>query len=309
MAQKAYRVRNWKEYNKVLVGRGAITFWVDEKSIARWYEGEKKIKKRGRPAKYSDVAIQLMLIVKTVYRLKLRSCEGFVKSLWKLLELDLEVPCYTQVSRRQSRILLPPLPMLSEPIHRVIDASGLKLFGEGEWKVRQHGWAKRRMWRKWHLGVDEKSLVIVACELTGNKCGDDKFLPRLLENYPGEIGQVSADGAYDSHANHDEIYQRGAKATIPPQPHSRHKPKRKEAIHRPRDRVVWQVQECGREKWKHEMGYHRRSLVETTFYRYKYLLNDKLMARKFENQQTEVRIGCHILNKMILSGRPVSVPV
>jgi hypothetical protein len=308
MAKKAYRVRNWKEYNKILKHRGNITLWIDEKSIARWYE-KTHPKKRGRPLKYSDMAIQVMLILKSVYHLKLRSCQGFVESLVSLLKLGLDVPCYTQVSRRQNRIQLPLLPTLSQPIHMVLDASGLKLFGEGEWKVRQHGWTKHRMWRKLHIGVDEKSQLIVSAALTGNDCGDDKKLPTLLENYRGAIYQVSADGAYDSHACHDAIHKRGAKGTIPPQPNPKHKRKRKEALRRPRDEVVWQVQTLGREAWKQTSGYHRRSLAETAFYRYKQLLNDKLMARTLENQQTEAWIGCHILNKMTLMGRPISVPI
>ncbi len=175
--------------------------------------------------------------------------------------------------------------------------------------MRQHGYDKRRTWRKLHIGIDEKSKLIVTALLTENNCGDDKKLPDLLDQYEGKLHQVSADGAYDSHACFDDIARRGAIATIPPQPNSRHKPKAKEKIQRPRDYVVWDVQQQGRSQWKQQSGYHRRSLVENRFYRYKQLLGDKLVSRKLANQQVEAMIKCHILNKLTLTGMPLSVAV
>jgi hypothetical protein len=218
MAKKAYRVRNWKDYNNALINRGRITLWIDEKSINAWYEQNSLCKKRGRQKKYSDTAIKTMLLLKQVYRLTLRSCHGFVLSLMDILDLGLEVPSYTQISRRQSSIQLPRLGKSSESIHMVIDASGLKVFGEGEWKVRQHGWERHRTWRKLHIGVDEKSRLIFSSDLTERQCGDDKKLPDLLKQYQGKIYQVSADGAYDSHACFEEITKYGAIPTIPTQP-------------------------------------------------------------------------------------------
>jgi hypothetical protein len=300
MAQKADRARNWKNYNKSLVNRGSITFWIDRKSIANWYESVNKIKERGRPKTYSDIAIVAILILKQIYHLKLRSSQGFTKSLFNLMNLNLKVPCYTQLCRRQATVKLPALPTLSGEIHMVIDSSGLKLFGEGEWKVRQHGWTKHRMWQKLHIGVDEKSQLIVAAELTKNDCGDDKKLPDLLRQYKGKLRQVSADGAYDSHDCYDVIASRGGIPTIPPQPNPRHKPKLASQIKRPRDKIVWEIQQDGRKEWKQQSGYHRRSLAETAFYRYKQLLSDKLSARNLENQKAEAMLGCHLLNKMTL---------
>lgn len=309
MLKKAYRVRNWQDYNKSLIHRGSITFWIDEKSLRDWYETKPLRPSRGRPKKYSDIAIFTVLLFKHVYRLPLRASQGFTASLFALMHLDLEVPSYTRVCCRQHTLVLPPLPRMNEAIHLVIDSSGLKIFGEGEWKVRQHGWSKHRMWRKLHLGVDEKSKLIVAAVMTGNDCGDDKTLPDLLEQYRGELQQVSADGAYDSHACFEEIAQRGARVTIPPQPNPKHKLKQAHQINRPRDHVVWAIQQLGRKEWKQRSGYHRRSLAETTFYRYKHMLGDKLTTRTFQNQQKEALLKCHLLNCMTLAGMPISTPL
>lgn len=294
------RVRNWSQYNKALIHRGRISLWIDEQSIQQWYENQKQTKKRGRPNKYSDIAIMTILTLKQVYRLTLRSSQGFVQSILALMKLNLCVPCYTRVCRRQASIQLPKLPVRDEAIHMVVDSSGLKIFGEGEWKVRQHGYSKHRMWRKLHLGVDEVTQLLVSALLTKNDCGDDKKLPDLLDQYKGKLKQVSADGAYDSHAVFDGIVSRGAIPTIPPQPNPLHKPKKEMELKRYRDQVVWQIQKLGRKEWKQKSGYHRRSLSETAFYRYKQIFGDKLSARLLENQQTEALLRCHALNRMTL---------
>jgi hypothetical protein len=309
MGNKAYRVRNWKEYNNALIKRGSITVWIDEKSIHQWYERKKRHQKRGHPKVYSDVAIQTALIIKQVYRLTLRSCQGFIESLVELLKLEVEAPSYSQLCRRQGTIKLPQLPKSRESVHLVIDSSGLKIFGEGEWKVRRYGWSKRRTWRKLHIGVDEKRGLIVSAVLTENGIADDKILPELLNSYKGSINQVSGDGAYDSHDCFNAIVSLGAKATIPPQPNPKHKRKNREDIKRARDEVVWQIQQFGRESWKEQSGYHRRSLVEAMFYRYKQLFGSQLLSRKLVNQRTEALLRCCALNKMTLLGMPDSVEI
>lgn len=309
MSKKDYRVRNWKDYNKSLVNRGSITFWIDEKNIRSWYEQQSFTKNRGRPNKYSDSSIIAILLLKQVFHLTLRASQGFAQSLFKLMQVDLDVPSYTQICRRQATAILPKLPRLSESIHMVIDSSGLKIFGEGEWKVRQHGWTKHRMWRKLHIGIDEKTKLIVTALMTENNCGDDKKLSDLLNQYEGTYYQISADGAYDSHDCFDNITKRGAIATIPPQSNSKHKPKTERQIKRARDKVVWEIQEKGRKEWKQQSGYHRRSLVENSFYRYKRLFGDKLASRKLNNQKTEALLRCHALNRITLGGMPISMPL
>lgn len=309
MAKKHYRVRHWKNYNRALIKRGCITVWIDQESINQWYQDKNSIKQRGRPQIYSNGAIITVLLLKQVYRLSLRSCQGFVESVIALLKLDLDVPSYTQVCRRQESVVLPKLPTFREPIHLVVDSTGLKVFGEGEWKVRQHGWSKRRTWRKLHIGIDENKKFIVTADLTQNNFADDKKLPDLVNQYKGSIRQVSADGAYDSHECFEFITAQGALATIPPQPNPKHKRKTRKDIRRSRDKIVWDIQKHGRERWKEKSGYHRRSLVENAFYRYKQILGEKLMSRKLDKQKKEALIKCHALNRMTLLGMPMSITI
>lgn len=308
MSKTDNRVRNWSQYNKSLINRGSITFWLDETSLQSWYETEQTSGK-GRPKKYSAVAIKTLLVLKQIYRLSLRACMGFAVSLFKLMKLDLQVTSYTQLSRRQSGLDLPQLPTVAGSIHLVIDATGLKIFGQGEWMVRQHGWTKRRIWRKLHIGVDEKSQLIVSAALTEKTCTDAKALPILLNQYKGECHQISGDGAYDSHQCIDGIVKRGAKAVIPSQSHPRHNPKQKDHLKNARDEIAWDIQQHGKKEWKERNNYHRRSLAETAFYRYKQLLGDKLSSRKLKSQQVEALLRCHMLNYITLSGIPSSIAI
>lgn len=301
-----YRVTNWKQYNQALVNRGNLTFWFEQDC---WRKPKKTAGKMGRPFEFSDEAIVAMLILKQVFSLTLRTCEGFTKSLFELANLNAKVPSYTQLCRRQATVILPKLPVMKEPIHMVIDSSGLKIFGEGEWRVRQHGWSKRRTWRKLHIAMDEKSQLIVSSELTKATVSDDKKLEGLLEHYSGEISQVSADGAYDSHRCYKQISKHGAKVTIPPQLHPRHKPKVESKLKNTRDQTVWEIQNLGCSEWKSESGYHRRSLVENAFYRYKTLLGDRLCSRTLKHQTVEAKVRCLALNKITSLGMPKSIKI
>jgi DDE family transposase len=166
--------------------------------------------------------------------------------------------------------------------------------------VRQHGWTRRRVW---------KSQLIVSAVLTDKSCSDDKVLSKLLDDYSGKYHQISADGAYDSHDCIEDIAKRGARAVISLQSHPRHKPKIKDKLKNTRDEIAWQIQQSGKKEWKQQSGYHRRSLAETGFYRYKQLLGNKLSLRKFENQQVEAMLRCHMLNQITLGSMPISVAI
>lgn len=302
-----YAVRNWADYNKSLVKRGSLTLWIEE-GLESWYatgEGSS----RGRPKVYSDIAIRSILMIKELFCLDFRKTEGVMASLFKLMGTDLKVPSYTQMCRRRTEEVLPKLKSFNESIHIVVDSSGLKVYGEGEWKVRQYGYTKRRTWRKLHIGVDEYTQAIVCAEMTKNDCGDNEILPELLSQYEGDIFQVSADGAYDSHDCHDLIALRGAFAGIPPQQNPMHRRKRKTKLMRPRDFTVWDVQQLGLKRWKKEFGYHRRSLAETAFSRLKRIFGDKSSAHKFEYGKIEGLLRCHMLNKMTELGMPTTQAV
>lgn len=301
-----YRIRNWPEYNAALVGRGSLTLWVDEAALSAWrYTGPTQ---RGAQYVYAEAAISCVLTLRAVYPLALRATEGLARSVFALLEVALPVPSYSTLSRRAAdlTVALGALPR-SAPLHLVIDSSGFKVYGEGEWKVRQHGWSKRRTWRKLHLAVDEATGEIVAAVASEAGVSEDEALPDLLGQVPGEIRQVSTDGAYDKRHCYDALAQRGAKAVIPPR----------------RDAKIWQHGNCagapwqrdenlrairqkGRRRWKQESGYHRRSLAETTFFRCKTIFGPTLHARAFPQQATELFLKVAALNRMTHLGMPDS---
>lgn len=296
-----YRVTNWAEYDRALVSRGDLTVWFDEATIREGWTPPPPVG-RGKPGLYSALAIQTCLTLKTLFRLPYRATEGLMKSLMRLNGLDLPVPDHTHMSRRaaQLAVKIPRRPRTG-PVHVVVDSTGLKIFGEGEWKVRQHGVGKRRTWRKIHLAVDEADKDIIGIEVTTADWGDSEVLPELLAQVEGEVAQVSADGAYDTEGCHRSIAERGAQATIPP---------RDGAVpwgdDHPRDAILQAIAERGRDGWKDDSGYHRRSLAENMMFRLKQL-GERLFSRTFERQVAEAHVRAAILNRFTYLGMPQSV--
>ena len=296
-----YRVTNWAEYDRALVSRGDLTIWFGEATIKDGWTPPPPVG-RGKPGLYSALAIQTCLTLKTLFRLPYRATEGLMKSLMRLNGLDLPVPDHTHMSRRaaQLAVKIPRRPRKG-PVHVVVDSTGLKIFGEGEWKVRQHGVGKRRTWRKIHLAVDETQKDVIGIEITTADWGDSEVLPALLAQLDGELTQVSADGAYDTERCHHSIAERGAKASIPP---------REGALpwgdDHPRERILEAIAERGRDGWKDDSGYHRRSLAETMMFRLKQL-GERLFSRAFERQVAEAHVRAAILNRFTYLGMPQSV--
>ena len=213
-----YKIRNWPEYNAALKARGSLTIWVEQESCANWYNTE-KTGKSGASQLYTDVAVQCCLTVREVFRLPLRQTEGFMNSVFHLGEIDLKSPNYTTLSRRGTSLsVVCKRSAAKAPRHVVIDSTGLKVYGEGEWKVRAHGIGKRRTWRKLHLAVDAYSQEVIAVQVTENDFHDSEILPDLLDqiNPNEEIATIGADGAYDTKNCHEKIMKRGEKALIPP---------------------------------------------------------------------------------------------
>ncbi len=304
-----YRIRNWSEYNAALIGRGSLTLWVDEKALQAWrYSGPPQ---RGAQYVYAEAAIQCVLTLRMVYHLALRATEGFARSAFALLGPALPVPSYSTLSRRgaEMAVVLGVLPR-SEPLHVVIDASGFKVYGEGEWKVRQHGWSKRRTWRKLHLGVDEATGEIVAAVASEASVTDDDALADLLPQVPGEMRQVSADGAYDKRKCYEALEEYDARATIPPRRAAKIW-QHGNAAGEPwqRDENLRAIRRLGRRQWKQETGYHRRSLAETAFFRLKTIFGATLAARTFAQQATELFLKVAALNRMTQLGMPQSYPL
>lgn len=308
--KRTYRLRNWKDYNAALVQRGSLTLWISDEMLTLW-RNQQKTGKPGRSNTYSDLAITCMATLREVYHLSLRAAEGLLLSVIGLLKVDLTAPDYTTLSRR-CRTLAVALPRChkGEALHLVVDSTGVKVFGEGEWKVRQHGYTKRRTWRKLHLGVDEASNEIVAAVVSTNDLADSQVLGDLLEQVEEEIDQVSGDGGYDKRPCYEAIQKRGAKAAIPPQKNAKiwqHGNRKQERLSR--DENLRRIRQVGRKRWKQEVGYHRRSLAETQMFRLKTLFGERVRGREFAGQVTEVLVRCAALNTMTQLGMPDSYAV
>ena len=302
-----YRIRNWSEYNAGLKLRGSIILWLSTDVVEEWVVGE-KTGKRGASAIYSDTAIATMSTIKSVFSLAGRQAQGFVESLFKLMNLDLPVPDHSTVSRRLSSLEIElPVQNSQSTRHIVVDSTGLKVYGEGEWKTRQHGISKRRTWRKLHLGIDETTGEIISAVVTTNDYHDSQVLENILDGVGDEISQVSADGAYDTKDCYEAIADRGAKVAIPPRKNAKIQQHGNcKAPPLPRDENLRAIRKMGRAKWKRESDYHRRSLAETTMFRLKCIFGGKLSSRQFDNQAGELLLQCAALNRMIQICQPES---
>lgn len=300
--KQQYRIRNWEQYNKALVQRGSLTLWVETGAIDAWL-AQDVAARRGRRRTYTDAAILCALTLREVYHLPLRATQGFVCSILRLLRVELPAAHYSTLSRR-ARSLELRLAASTEPVkHLVIDSTGLKVYGEGEWKVRTHGAGKRRTWRKLHISMDAATHQLRAALVTDKDLLDRHALPVLLERTEAEFDRVCADGAYDFECCYRAINKHEAVALIPP---------REDAIVRgkspfeQRDENLRGIQSRGRKEWKRESTYHRRSLVETAFFRLKFIFSDRLRSRRADTQTTDALIRCLALNRMTGLGMPQS---
>ena len=266
--------------------------------------------KRGRSPTFSDAAIQFCLSIKCLFGQPLRQTLGLVQSLLRLAGLDWPVPDFSTVCRRQktlqTQISYKPS---TSALNLLVDSTGIKFLGEGEWKRKKHGAEYRREWRKVHLGIDAQTLEIRAIEVTSNAIGDAPMLAELLAQIPVDepIASVSADGAYDTRGCRDAIAERQATAVIPPRsnasvwkrssPGSEHRNEAVRACHR----FGWHL-------WKKWSDYHRRSLVETKMHCFK-RLGERVTARTFDRQVVELHVRVALLNRFSQIGRPQTVPV
>jgi hypothetical protein len=247
-------------------------------------------------------------MLREVYQLPLRSTQGLVHSLMQLLGVKLSAPDYSTLSRR-ARLLdlsLPAPAAKTTTAHLVIDSSGLKVYGEGEWKVRTHGADKRRTWRKLHIAMDAATHHLTAALITDKDALDRNSLPALLKRTEGEVERVCADGAYDFEQCYRAVKEHGAVALIPP---------RRDAVIRgkspfeQRDENLRGIRRHGRKEWKQQSGYHRRSLVECAFSRLKTVFSDRLRSRRTDTQTTEALTRCAAMNRMTALGMPRSYAV
>lgn len=221
------------------------------------------------------------------------------------MKVDLPVPDHSTVSRRLGKLsIVLPVVEGTGPRHVVVDSTGVKVYGEGEWKVRQHGYSKRRTWRKLHLGVDESTGEILSAVVSTNNVSDDEAFGDLLDGIEGEIEAVSADGAYDKRKCYDAIAEREAEAHIPPREDAQYWDKEGET--HARNQTLNRIEAVGRAEWKRESGYHRRSLAETMMFRFKTIFGDTCSRRTFDHQASELLLACAALNRMTHLGMPDS---
>ncbi len=305
-----YRVKNWSEYDKALVQRGSLTFWLSDDFEKTWrYAGEQQ---RGSQFDYSEQAILLMLTVKEIFHLTNRGVEGFMRSVFQLLNIDLPVPDHSTLSKRGKglQVNLPKKP--TQSLNLVMDSTGLKIYGEGEWKVRMHGVSKRRTWRKLHVGANPDDGEIQAVLLTENRVSDDQAVAGLLNQIEQTILEFAADGAYDKRKVYASLNAHSPDVTIliPPRKNARiWKHGNSKAERLKRDENLRAIRKYGRKAWKDESGYHVRSLAETIMFRLKTIFGDGLSTRLIATQTTQALIRCAALNKMTHLGMPQSYTV
>lgn len=305
--KRLYRVQNWSDYENALVQRGSLTFWMSEEFEKVWlYTGKKQ---RGSQFEYSDKAIEIMLTLKEIFHLPNRSVEGFVRSLFQMMKIDLPVPDHSTLSKR-SKTLKVKLPKQSAgSLNVVMDSTGLKVYGEGEWKVRKHGYSKHRTWRKLHLGGNPDNGEILAVLLTGNNISDDAVVKEMLTQIEQALRSCAADGAYDKRKVYDALNEHSPEVDIliPPRKNAhiwQHGNSKEERLKR--DENLRYIRQHGRQQWKDTSGYHIRSLAETFIFRLKTIFGDNLSARLLETQMTQAMIRCAALNKMTHLGMPES---
>ena len=305
-----YRVRNWPAYEAALRNRGDITIWFDEDAINVWNAPPSS--RPGGQLKYSDLAIVTALSLRTVFHLALRQTEGFVASLIRLMGLDLMTPDHTTLSRRSSTLEVAPLAKTHDgPILLVVDSTGLKMVGDGEWLAHKHKTSnKRRNWRKLHLGVDEDGFI-VASELTDSSVNDASVGVTMLDQMEAVIARFIADGAYDTRAIYEALATSGeADITIvvPPKRTAASDPQ----VGGPwcqRNAAIERIAEVGRRQWRKEAGAGQQARAENGMFRYKRIIGHGLWARKFEPQKREAAIAANVLNRMTELGTPKSVAV
>lgn len=292
------RERNWKEYNRQLVQRGSLTFLLDPKIFQsnRVKNGKRRA---GRPQEFSDSIIELLLRVKIHFRLSYRMLQGFAQSFLTPQMPNNKAPNYSLVCKRVQNLgkVLPKLTS-TQSNTMIVDASGMKVCGEGEWKVKIHGRGRPRKWLKVHIAIDPETQEIIAEVTTPSSVGDSAVVKDLMDQMKKSPKQVLADGAYDRQSARDEIKSRGAHPLIPPPKNAKYK-----SIDDERDRAILEILGLGGDKearslWGKLTGYNRRVLVETAFSSLKRLFGDRFFSKTTERQQVESRIRCLLLNRM-----------
>ena len=270
---------------------------------------------RGGQPWYSPLAILTALTLRAVFRLAYRQAEGLIGSVIDLLGLSLRVPDHITLSRRAATLEVPrPLNAgagtSGEPMHLLVDSTGLKLCGKGEWLLEKHGTATRRSWRMLHLGVDAGTGRIVASTLTTKEVDDASQAGPLLDQVAGAVASFTGDGGYDQDRVYDSVAERHPEAAVIVSPRANAVPSdTAETAPTQRDGQLRHIAEHGRMARQNAYGYNRRARVEATMNRWKQVIGEELRAHTDERRATEVAVAVHALNRMLELGRPSYVRV
>ena len=305
----AYRVKNWADYDKSLRDRGDITLWISQEAIDAWMAP--KNGKRGAQPIYADIAIETALTLRLLFRLPLRQAEGLLGSVLKLMGLALPCPDHTTLSRRnatfESRRLVNR--ETQGPVDVIVDSTGLKVCGQGEWHTQKHGEKKQKRWKKLHIGADGQGQII-ASTVTESHEQDPSHVPALLSQVERGIARFIGDGIYDQAPVYTavETHDPGAQVIIPP---------RKDAVLSPsamttpsqRDQHLLVIEHEGRFAWKQTSGYYAQSQAENAFSRCKRTFGGGLRAKRDASQEREASLACQLLNRMLALGRPQSYAI
>jgi hypothetical protein len=302
------RVTNSAAYDATLRQRGSLTIWFTDEAIEGW-RAQPRTTAGGQPW-YSPLAILTALTLRAVFRLALRQTEGLIGSIVHLLGLDLAVPDHTTLSRRAATLEVPQPRRGGESLHLLVDSTGLKLCGAGEWLIEKHGTKTRRSWRTLHIGMDAETGQIVAAALTRKEVDDASQVAPLLDQVAASVASFTADGAYDQDSVSAAVATRHPAAAIIVPPRSTAVPSETaETEPTQRDRHLQFIAKRGRAAWQTASGYTKRARVEATIGRFKQVIGDGLRSRTDERRATEVDVAVHALNRMLDLGRPNSVRV
>ena len=289
-----YRTTNWSSYNDALRKRGSLLIWLDKEMT--WHAPHEG--RPGRPPVFSNAAIQFCLSLKVLFKLPLRQTAGMVASLLRLAGLDWPVPDYSTLCRRQKTLKVQiPYRRAEGPLNLLVDSTGIKFLGDGEWQARKHGVQGRRQWRKVHLAMDIATSDIRAVEFTPSREGDSPVLPDLLGQIPEDedIGTVTADGAYDTRRCHGAVIARGGTAIIPTRRNGRAWKEDCPAA-KARNETLRATRHYGRAFWKRWTGYHARSRVEAKMRCLK-AFGERIAARDPDLQTAEIHIRVALVNR------------
>ena len=311
--RQRYKVTNWPAYEASLRQRGSLTVWFTDEAVAAWAAAPRTT--RGGQPSYSPLAILTALTLRAVFRLAYRQAEGLIGSIISLLGLTLRVPDHTTLSRRSATLAVPrPQPVgagnSAQPLHLLVDSTGLRLCGADEWLVEKHGTRTRRSWRKLHLGVDAVTGQIVAAALTNKEVDDAAQLGALLDQTTRSVASVTADGAYDQDGVYADVADRhpDAAVIVPPRCTAVLSDQAATAPTQ-RDRHLQCIAGSGRMAWQKASGYTRRAKVEAAIGRWKQVIGDGLRSRMDKRRATEVDVAVHVLNRMLELGRPSYVRI